>query len=209
MQIVWDHNPLKTRVYLTDQEKDILLLKVQKEELLEIVSHTYFILSDKATASIMKTDAYKKEVLEDISYESLYGKAVKYKEEAKRMFGYYIDALEKEEHSGDCTCSPFSCIKCHAETLIGIDTIKGLSKYSALKIQGAFALHNDIDKALNHLNTYRAHLDANPPWEGWESYADRWETEAKTAAYWLSKYKAMVDEYEYTGRAELVFAESS
>src|SRR6185369_3125953 len=42
------------------------------------------------------------------------------------------------EHSGDCVCFPCSCVKCHAESLLGVDTIPGLGKHSAYKVGAAF-----------------------------------------------------------------------
>lgn len=67
---------------------------------------------------------------------------------------HYLNALN-DSHSGDCTCQSYSCDKCHAESLLDINTIEGLGKYEAYQINNAFKDKNNIDKSIITLANYQ------------------------------------------------------
>lgn len=210
MNIIWNKNPLYTVIELTEQEQEIFKLKIKIHELEEDLGSASVYLDPQNASWIMKPSARRPEghTLEtlveevrndylDMSY--MYGEG---KYEGKgldarvdELFEYYMTDL-KSSHGGDCTCFPCSCSKCHAESLLGIDTIKGLGKHSAHKILGAFGKNNErsIDEALEHLKNYTV----TPPtenldgWEkvgGWEKHVPRWTAEAKAAYDWLLAYR--------------------
>ena len=102
-------------------------------------------------------------------------------------------------HMGDCTCCPFSCEKCRAEGYLGIDTMPGLYKHDATKVEGAFGDGRNIHEAIEWLANYDQHLAATPDdkkYKGtpqhiaiWDSAAPRWEMEGSRAHAWLVKYR--------------------
>lgn len=101
----------------------------------------------------------------------------------------YVAALA-DEHLGDCVCSPCSCLKCHAEDFLGINTIAGLRKYQASHIRSAFG--NDGDRSLDEAIAALANWTPKP-WkqnrETWESCLPRWREEAAEAHAWLVAYR--------------------
>jgi hypothetical protein len=110
---------------------------------------------------------------------------VQYKEE---FYEEDIKELEEGEHNGDCVCSPMSCLKCRAESLVGIDTIRGLSKYSADKIFHAFSKNRDISGAIEELRVpYNKEHERFEKW--WLPHIDRWNKEREEAIEWLLAYK--------------------
>lgn len=81
----------------------------------------------------------------------------------------------RTEHGGDCTCIPCSCRKCWAEEYLGIDTIAGLGKHSAAKIQGAFKIGKTIDAAIDILSEEKEYVkpDTWPDSVGWDIHIPR------------------------------------
>ena len=113
-----------------------------------------------------------------------------------------IDACQVELrniHCGDCICVPCSCLKCHAEEYLGINTLAGLSKHSAAKVASAFGNNGAraLDQALESLASYNPTLWSNEArrqlWESclprWESCLPRWRAEAAAAHAWLLQYR--------------------
>lgn len=105
-------------------------------------------------------------------------------EQKEEIYNNYLKELT-EEHGGDCTCAPCSCPKCHAESLLEIDTIQGLDKHSAYKIQRFFRTHSSIDEVIKELHNYEPELQ----FDGSEKYIPRWKEEAAEALVWLQHYK--------------------
>lgn len=130
MEIIWHPNPLRTRVVLDDRDKTLIKANLRIEELEEHLSSISFL-------SKYRNDPDKAERLEKLlPYD-----AWCYDEESefvKRRFQWVVEELETGTHCGDCTCMPASCGKCHAEELLGINTIKGIGKHELYKIDGLF-----------------------------------------------------------------------
>jgi hypothetical protein len=112
-----------------------------------------------------------------------------------QLLEHYVTELQGH-HVGDCTCVACSCSKCHAESLLGINTISGLGKHPANSINGAFGKDNQksIDEAIDYLANYK--IDpANYTGEAWkklggyEQFVPRWLAETKHAHDWLVNYK--------------------
>lgn len=105
----------------------------------------------------------------------------------------YVAAL-RGTHVGDCTCVPCSCLKCHAEGYLGINTIPGLGKHLAYKVNAAFGPDGErtIDEAIEYLANYDP-KPTSPMWDGrlelWESCLPRWRDEASRAHAWLIEHR--------------------
>lgn len=107
----------------------------------------------------------------------------------KEVADYTQELLSK--HIGDCTCVPCSCTKCRAESMLEIDTIRGLGKHSSYKIDSAFSGGASIDEAIHRLENYQPTYDPNSKWprSDWEQHVPRWIEEGKRAHAWLVAYR--------------------
>jgi hypothetical protein len=209
MNIIWNKNPLDTIVELTDHEKEIFKLKIKIHELEEDLGTAAVYLNPQNATWVMskcpsRPNGHTIESLIDEVLDRYLNMAYMYGEGEHKgkgldkrvddLFSYYMDDLAGT-HAGDCTCVPCSCTKCAAESLLGIDTIKGLGKHSAYKINMAFGKNErTLDEALEYLKSFKV----EPPTEnlegwakvgGWEQHVPRWEAEAKAAYEWLLQYK--------------------
>lgn len=103
-----------------------------------------------------------------------------------------LETALSETHVGDCTCVPCSCTKCHAEHYLGIDTMPGLGKHLAYKVDHAFRGDRTIDEAIAALANYDPQPES-PMWDGkrelWDSCLPRWREEAAQAHTWLVAYR--------------------
>ena len=203
MKITYTPNPLRTTVELDEHEKKELWYKIKIKELEEIVGMAALYVSENP--KWFDLEKARKELNNDYIYAESDDAKSGIDKEADRMMGYYLEALQ-EEHIGDCTCVPCSCIKCHAEDMLGISTTKGLHKHAAHKIQNAFSRKDNpaegesvwletertIDEVLERLKNYDPKPVSSAGWDrvgGWEQYAPRWKIEALSAYEWLLNYK--------------------
>jgi hypothetical protein len=182
MIIRWAQNPLVTVVELDDKDIQILELHTQIECLKDRLYGAYVKLHDKRDI-----DA----AIERLNLPLIEGDD-RIERRVKEIASSYIEALTKESHEGDCTCVPCTCSKCLAEEYLGIDTIKGLGKHEAYKINAAFAATNgSIVAAMQHLDNYNPTPNGN--WkrnlDAWNECLPRWKTEAANAAVWLRNYQ--------------------
>ena len=84
-------------------------------------------------------------------------------------------------------------VKCLAEDVLGISTIRGLGKHSANKIMGAFGENRTINEAIEHLEQ-KPSYQKTESWkaftqEKYEKHIPRWEHEREAAIKWLKEYK--------------------
>lgn len=152
MKIIWNQNPLRTRVELAQEDKEKVYENLFKDNL----------------------DWY------DTPEEA--------KEEADRLYPYFIDELESGYmHMGDCTCVATACTKCWAESYLGINTIEGASKDILHAVDQAFR-----QKGIETTEQAVHWMIQNPPigsWEGSEKYHDLWRQNQMKAVEWLEEYK--------------------
>jgi len=109
MLIRYAHNPLRTVIELDEAGRERLRLKIEIEELEERVYGAHFHLEpgehfDPASA----LRALDVDGLEDVPRRKRIA-------ELAEMY----EADLRDAHAGDCTCFPSSCVKCHAEGLLG------------------------------------------------------------------------------------------
>lgn len=183
MNIVWNKNPLYTQIFLDEHEKELLKYKALVTTLLDEGGYALFLLDETK-------DYYSPERAKDALSNSFDFESKKELMESYEEIDYMIETLEKYPHVGDCTCVPCSCEKCRVEYILGIDTIKGLGKHAAYKIDAAFGKDNErsIEEAIEYLKNYRENFE-EPEWDGWEAHYERWMKEAESAYEWLVKYK--------------------
>lgn len=205
MKIEYHKNPLFTKVILDEHEQEIFKLKIKLNELTEAASQAHFELTHHEWRNSIKGKPQRtleetmKEAASWIDDEFLYADdgPSGLDKRTDEMFKYYMSDLVGG-HAGDCICVPCSCVKCHAEEILGVDTMKGLGKHSASKINAAFGRNNEktIDEVLEELRAY----DPKPPtdpksieqWDkagGWAKHLPRWKDEALKAHEWLLNYR--------------------
>lgn len=179
MKITYTPNPLNCVIELDEHERKEFRYKLIIEELEDAMHSASFHLNPE--------DKYYKpeQARAELDMEYYFGQ--EFQKRIDELLNYYLEDL-KGPHGGDCTCVPCSCSKCHAEGMLGIDTIQGLGKHSAYKINDAFeGLFGErtIDQAIKKLEHYKP----KAAWKGWEAHADRWKAEAAHALEWLKKYR--------------------
>jgi|SRR5580692_7191686 hypothetical protein len=190
MKIIWTPNPLSTVVELDEHDLSLLWHRLKIERLEERIGQARFDLNQE------DREWHNKNIKERTLDEAV-ASALKQLDVDNVEEGLAADMTDcaKElsaKHSGDCTCVPCSCLKCHAETLMGVETITGLGKHEASYIDGAFADGRTIAEALGYLMDYRPTKG-----KGWEQFMDeefqvhvpRWIEEAKRAHAWLETYR--------------------
>jgi len=214
MKITYTPNPLDTIIELDEHEKEIFRLKIKVNLLEEDLGSAAIYLDPKNASWVMSpsprrpdghtTETLIAEVLDhylDLSYLYSEGKYEGKGLDARvnELLEHYLGEL-KSNHCGDCTCFPASCCKCHAEDLLGINTIKGLGKHEAYKIQSAFSYKDGdvwkqrtLGEAMEHLRKSHAEwqvsTDPSP-------HAPRWKAESERALCWMEQYIA--DHPEFT-----------
>ena len=134
MKIEWNVNPLETKVFLDDPDRKYLRLAIRLEAALAAlgaISYTRLLEEKEKPEDI---ERYKKYVNEytDIAYDEDHKS-----EEIDEKIKMYEEELQIG-HMGDCVCFACSCMKCWAESLLGIDTIKGLGQHEGNKIDMCF-----------------------------------------------------------------------
>lgn len=179
MRIVWNENPLKTQVHLDAPDLKLLKTAIKYDD-------AYMTLIDISNY-VDKDNINLKAINKVLSEYFIRDDADEYDSDLE----YYIDAL-LDTHMGDCTCVPAGCVKCRAEDLLGINTIKGLSKYAANYIVMAFRDDRSISEALEYLKNYEPdigdELKKMYP-DTWKELEKRWKANADKAYEWLLGYE--------------------
>lgn len=211
MKIEYAPNPLYTKVILDEHEQEIFKWKIRLKEYEEMVYSAYHTLTHhdwwnsliakngeaKPVRTLQDTiDEAVKELHPDYWMDEEDGKQTKMEERVEMLFKLHMDDLVGY-HVGDCTCVPCSCSKCWAENLLGIDTIKGLGKHEASKINSAFGRQNEktLDEVIASLEDYEPKpFEANPAFKNWtkedhDKHIPRWREEGKRAHIWLINYR--------------------
>lgn len=177
MLVKWHENPLKSQIYLDAHEKQEIWLKSKLEQFEWALTRVKIDLDDNNIERVKKR----------INYEYLVGGDVD--KEIDERLKEYIEALQ-DTHLGDCTCFATSCVKCHAESLLGFSTIIGLGGHEAHKIEYAFEKFETVDKVLNHLQNYEVgpKPDTWPKDLDYDIHIPRWKKESERAYKWLKNY---------------------
>ena len=180
MKIIYNQNPLKTQVFLDDQSRQLLRAKIHIDSLEDIVYNALYQWSEHEDIKPVMESLNK---IHSDSFEKRIDDLVALDEQ--ELLG---------EHLGDCTCMPMSCMKCHAESMLGIDTVPGLGKHEASYIHGAFGRDGDrsIDEAIESLSRPiseepNEHYKDNP--DLYRKWLPKWNQDRIGALQWLIDYK--------------------
>lgn len=181
MKITYNQNPLLTTIELNDHEKQILWYKIKIEQMENKLFSTYFYLKDGKYFDLQRAQQEVEPEYYCINDKSSLDKRT------DELLQYYLDALI-DTHIGDCTCVACSCDKCHAEDLIGINTLLGLEQHCASKINNAFGKDNKktIEEALHYLKQDNLVTENS---SGYEQSIEKGKEEKNLAYEWLFKYK--------------------
>jgi hypothetical protein len=198
MKITYTPNPLNTIVELEEHEQRELWHNIRFNEMLDMLFSVHYEVAYKKEPDINRI---KKEVEPDYYLNEKDGEKTPLDKRCDELLVHFLEEL-KGSHIGDCTCFAMSCSKCHAESKLGIDTIKGLGKTHGHKIQSAFSYKEgdvwkgrSLDEALAILGGYdpkQTDPNTDPAWakvEGYEAQIPRWKAEAKAAYDWLLAYR--------------------
>jgi hypothetical protein len=185
MKINWHQNPFLTEVEIDERDKLFLLFYAQKEKYEDILCN----LDLSLKGSINEDETWDlKKVTEEISK---WGDVCNMEIDHNGV-QRYVEFIDMH-HGGDCTCFPASCPRCQAEDALGIDTIRGLGKHSAHKIQAIFGYKDEktIDEVIEELGTESEYIkpDTWPDVVGYEKHIPRWKAEQEAAHKWLKAYK--------------------
>jgi len=186
MHIEYNKNPLYSAVVLNDTDKELFKLKIRVYVMENMLLDGGIYLEDTKHFDLKMARRYL-----SVTYNED-GETTSIDTRTDEMYKILSNELSYM-HCGDCTCVAMSCDKCFAEEILGIDTLKGLGKHSAYKIDAAFGSKNekDIDEALEHLKNYDPTPKDPEKWDrvgGYEQYMERWKAEGKVAYDWLANY---------------------
>lgn len=206
MKITYTPNPLDTVVELDRQEIDMFRLKIKLQQYEEMIFSAYYTitsrLEERGSLKAITAEEAMKEARKELDPDYWCNDEADKEDHSKLdsrvelLLDHYIADL-KSSHVGDCTCVPASCSKCHAEQLLGIDTLKPYpGKHQLHQIASVFSRWNvetkqhdlpevTLGEAIEKLSTYTPKAN----WLGWESHADRWACEAKEAHEYLINYR--------------------
>lgn len=181
MKITYTENPLLSIIELDEGDKEKLYLKALVDDLEDRIFLAGYHLEDGKNFDIAQSRNQLNIGLDGEHPQS----------RAKDIQTWAIEAL-KGSHGGDCTCVPCSCLKCHAEELLGIRTTEGLGKYSAAKIQMLFQQGLNIHQVIENLADYKVIREGewlNRSEEEFNYHKERWKAEAQRAHDWLKNYQ--------------------
>lgn len=198
MKITYTENPLNSTIELEEWEKKELWYKIKIEEMVDHMFEAYYHLGkDYGDYGELDLDRVAKAVRPELYFSAKENDGEGedpslIDQRTNQLYEYYMEEFVGP-HVGDCTCVPSSCGKCHAEELIGINTIEGLSKHPAHYVRSAFGASpssdwkdtRNINQAIDHLKNYKP----SATWKGWEDHVVRWAAEAKEAYDWLTTYR--------------------
>lgn len=205
MEIIYQHNPLLNKVILNDAEKKLLFWKVVQSEFEDEIWSLKFRLEayldhklDPNEIEHKPLKKYTEEFLADPirkTYEKIDTLAeemikIEYDEEKIK---YFVDALQ-EMHDGDCISQPCSCLKCHAESMLDIESMPNCPGDIGLGLVYAFQTKDEfvgdkktIDEAIDYLSN-RDYAEYENQ-EFYKSHVDRWKERDKKAKEYLIYYK--------------------
>ena len=206
MKITYTPNPLDTIVELDEHEKKELWYKRKLERYEDMIFGAHFELThrlkDMGSLKALSLEEAVKKAVDELDPDYWCNDEEGKKDHSKldtwvdELHAHYLAEL-KSNHAGDCTCVAMSCSKCHAEGLLGIDTLKPYpGKHQLAKIAAVFSRWNaetkqhdlpevTLDEAIAKLAAYTP----TASWTGWEQHAERWAREAREAHTYLVNYR--------------------
>lgn len=198
MKIIYNENPLRTSVELDEHDRQIFWLKIKIEELQEkLFSANFSLTEDKKYFSL---DRARRETAPEEYIKEDNQEKTPLDQRVDKLFECYLEEL-LSSHCGDCTCIPCSCMKCHAENILGLDTLKPFpGKHELSSINSAFSYmengetkQRSLSEALTYLRDHKISREKPEEWkrfsqEEYEKHIPRWEAEQVRAYEYLKNY---------------------
>lgn len=207
MEIAYQHNPLLNKVILNETEKKLLFWKVVYSEFEDIIWTLKFrlesYLDNKLDPNSIPYEPAKKDAQEflDNPIQKIHQKIDTLAEEMIRIeynenkIKYFIEALQGM-HDGDCIRQACSCLKCHAESTLDIESMPNYPSNIGHALFSAFSSPNyvynekTIDEAIDFLsNRDYTRYETN---EFYKPYIDSWVENDNKAKEYLIYYKKEV-----------------
>jgi hypothetical protein len=198
MKFEWNVNPLETAVFLDDADRKYLRLAIRMEAALSAISHRDLRDDAKTPEDAERYAKYLKDY-DDVAFDE---------DEVSADIDKRVEMFEAElqgPHVGDCICFACTCTKCWAESLLDIDTIAGLGKHEASKIDSCFTDTSTATWSRKTLTSAEVIEELSKPvsrtknehWknasqQSWDACIPRWEAERARALTW---YKAYIKEH--------------
>lgn len=199
MKIIYNENPLRTVVELDEHDRQILWLKVKVKELEDKLFSVHYSLDKEwMNGEHFSVERARKEADPDY-YLQEEDEKTPLDKRVDQLVEHYIQELVGS-HCGDCTCVAMSCSKCHAEKIIGVDTLKPYpGKHELAYIDRAFEYKvNGVTKqrtlraALDYLRDYSPSTEKPDSWKMSQEYYNecvtRWKGESARAYEYLKNY---------------------
>lgn len=209
MKITYAPNPLDTIVELDEHEIEIFRLKLKLEQYEDMMFGAHWAiterLKDMGGLKALSLDAALDEARRELDPKKWCTDGESQVDaRVEELLQHYLEEL-RLSHMGDCICAACTCSKCHAEHVLGVQTLKPFpGKHVLHKIATTFSRWNQatgkhdgpevtLDQAIERLAGY----DPQPPenmsiWDkvgGFFSHVPRWKTEAKEAHDYLVAYR--------------------
>ena len=192
MRFEWNVNPLDTAVFLDDADRKYLRLAIRLDAAIESISYRDLRDNAKTPEDAERHSRYIKNY-DNVAFD-----------EVPEDIDKRVEMFEAElqgPHVGDCICFACTCTKCWAENLLGIDTIAGLGKHEASKIDSCFTDTSTTPWSSKTLTSAEVIEELSKPvprtknehWknasqEQWDSCIPRWEKERAKALAWYRSY---------------------
>lgn len=174
MKIIYNQNPLKTKVGLSELDLANMRNKLKIEQIYNEIFESYYKVDNIDTIKLTLEILIDSEDNEDS----------KINKEVERLISYYVQELTQGySHLGDCTKVCCSCTKCNAEDTLGINTLEGLVCLSY--IDSAFDKPDTtLSQAIENLSS------PSKSTEDWHApYIDSWNIQRIAALESLKKYR--------------------
>ena len=141
MKITYTPNPLRTIVELDEREIELFRLKLKLEEYEDMIFSAHHALTRRlkgmGSLKAITVEQAVEEATKELDPNYWCEDDNQLDKRVQELLEHYLAAL-KGRHIGDCTRMPVSCSKCHAELVLGINTINGLNSTVGYRIAGAF-----------------------------------------------------------------------
>lgn len=176
--IEWKPNPLRSIVSLTDAGRLRLQLGIAAELMSDV----------KASLSLAKSENDYPKWMNCLDSGFFYTPEVE-DDSVDALRWLELESTRHEQwlsdiHGGDCTCVPATCLKCYAESRLGISTINGLGKHEASGI--GYENYPSVAAVIEHLQRPIAPTWGTP--DEWAPHMPRWQQERNNAIAWMMTY---------------------
>lgn len=189
MKITYNENPLLTTVELDAQDREIFWLKLKVDELGGRLFGVHFSLTCEPHVDLEEA---KRKADPKYYYDEGDGEKTAIDKRVDRLLESFTEEL-LGSHCGDCTSVACSCIKCIAEDILGIDTVKHFHGRVLHLIGGAFGKGRSIGEALDYLENHKIDRQKPESWrnstqEEYERHIPGWEEKQRKAYEGLRQY---------------------